>query len=147
MARISKRPVSEDILIRMYKLFFEIFSRFENQEHFLALMDDVFSPVEKIMIAKRVGIIYLLIKKVDYRDISDVLKVSTSTITHYALLFHDKNSRIVEIIKTQLMKENVLNFLDDLFSDLLIQPGIKIGHHQLKWEQKQRQQKRKTLPV
>jgi len=146
MVRNSKHPLSEEVLLKMYRLFFEIFSRFDNQENFLNLITDIFTPAEKIMVAKRVGIIYLLIKKVDYRDIAEVLKVSTSTITHYAYLFNNKNSKVVEIIKNQLIKENVLNFLDDFFADLFIQPGIKIGHWQSYWDHKRKQETRKILP-
>lgn len=146
MVRNSKHPLSEGILLKMYRLFFEIFNRFDSQKNFLDLINDLFTPAEKIMVAKRVGIIYLLIKKVDYRDIAEVLKVSTSTITHYAYIFNNKESRVVEIIKNQLMKENVLNFLDDVFTDLFIQPGIKIGHWKSYWNHKRKQEERKTLP-
>ncbi len=146
MVRNSKYPLSEETLLRMYHLFFEIFSRFENKENFFALINDLFTPAEKIMVAKRLGIIYLLIKKVDYRDIADVLKVSTSTITHYAYLYSHRTSTVVEIIKNQLIKENVLNSLDDFLVDLFIQPGVKIGHWQSYWDHKRRQEHRKTLP-
>ncbi len=111
MVRNSRHPLPEEILLKMYRLFFEIFNRYENKENFFELVDDLFTSAEKIMIAKRVGMIYLLIKRVDYRDISDILKVSTSTITHYASLFNNKESKIITIIKNQLIKENILNFL------------------------------------
>lgn len=145
MARISRRKVDEDVLLKLYRLFFEIVSRFEDQEDFSTIVDDILSPTEKIMVAKRVGIIYLLIKKVDYRDIVELLKVSTATVVFYAALFRDKNSRLINLIKTMLKKEKVLNFFDDLFADLMIHPGVYKGHWQMYWDRKRKQKERKTL--
>lgn len=147
MVHNSQYTLSDDVLIRMYRLFFTVFSQFHNQNSFYELMDGLFSQAEKIMIAKRVGIIYLIIKKVDYRDIADVLKVSTSTIVHYATMYHLQENKIVKIIQNKLLKEKVVNFLDDLFADLYIQPGMRIGHYALKYAHETKKYKRKTLPV
>ncbi len=145
MARISKKPISEKILIKIYRLFYEVFSRYESQEDFLLILEDILSPTEKIMIAKRIGIIYLLIKKADYRDISEVLKVSSATVVFYAATFYKRNSRVVNLINNMLKKEKVLNFLDDLFADLMIHPGVYKGHWQMHWDHKRKQVERKTL--
>lgn len=145
MARISKKPIDDNILIKIYRLFYEIFSRYENQEDFLTILDDILSPTEKIMIAKRIGIIYLLVKKTDYRDIMEVLKVSSATVVFYATTFYKRNSRVVNLINNMLKKEKVLNFLDDLFADLMIHPGVYKDHWQMYWDHKRKQQERKTL--
>lgn len=143
---ISKRPIKEEMLIRLYRLFFEIITKADSKADFLLLMNEILSPTEKIMIAKRIGIVYLLIKKVDHRTIRDVLKVSTATTEKYALYFHNKNSYLVNIIRGMLIKEKTMGFLEDFLAGLMIQPGIKIGHHKLAWEHKKRQEERKTLP-
>lgn len=146
MVRISKKYIREEIIIKLYRLFFEVLSKSDDQESFLSLIDDILSRTEKIMIAKRIGIIYLLIKKVNYRTIADTLKVSTATVLFYSIIFEEKETKLVKSIKQMLKKEKVLNFLDDLFSDLLIHPGFYIRHHELKWAHKKRQEERKTLP-
>ena len=146
MARISKRPIDEKLLTKIYKLFYEVFSRYDSQEDFLSIIDDILSPTEKIMLAKRLAIIYLLIKKADHRDITDTLKVSSATVVFYSSTFYKRNSRVVNIINNMLKKENVLNFLDDFFADIMIKPGIYKGHWQLYWDQKRKQENRKLLP-
>ncbi|MDO8610559.1 MAG: Trp family transcriptional regulator [bacterium] len=146
MARISKKYINEQILIKLYRLFFEVISRFKDRDNFVEIIDEILSPTEKIMIAKRIGIIYLLIKKVDYRDIAEVLKVSTATVFYYAIHFDKKESQLVDTIKTMLVKEKVLGFLDDILSDIFIQPGLKIGHWQKYWDHKRKQNERKILP-
>lgn len=147
MTRISKKHIEEETIMKLYQLFFEVFSRSDDQEGFLSLINDILSPTEKIMIAKRMGIIYLLIKKVEIRTIADTLKVSTATVFFYSIVFEKKQARIIHIINQMLTKEKVLNFLDDFFADLIIRPGFLIGHHKLKWEHEKKQEQRKTLPV
>lgn len=146
MTRVSKKYIKEEIISKLYRLFFEIFSRSDDQQSFLLIIDEILSPSEKIMIAKRFGIIYLLIKGVDFRSIADTLKVSTATVLFYSSTYKDKRVQTTEIIEQMLKKEKVLNFLDDLFVDLTIHPGIYIGHHQLKWEHEKRKESRKILP-
>lgn len=146
MTRISKRYINQKVISKLYRLFFEVVSRSDDQQSFLSLIDDLLSPTEKMMIAKRLGIIYLLIKKVDHRTISDTLKVSTATVFFYSTIYKEKRARITYLIGNMLKKEKVLNFLEDLFSDLTIHPGIYIGHHKLNWEHKIRKEERKILP-
>ena len=145
MARISKKMVDEKLLAKIYKLFYEVFSRYQGQEDFLLIIDDILSPTEKVMLAKRLAIIYMLIKKVDYRDIADTLKVSTATILFYATTFYKRNSRVVNIINKMLKKESVLNFLDDFFSNFMIHPGVYIGHWKLYRDHQRKQEERKII--
>jgi len=145
MVMISKRYLNEEILLKIYRLFFKVLSRSKSEKDFFMLMEEIFSPTEKVMIAKRIGIIYLLIKKVDHMAINEALKVSTSTITKYAVLFDKKEGRLLNLLKDMILKEKVLGFLDDAFMSLYLQPGIKIGHHKLSWEHKIRQEKRKII--
>ncbi|NDK10381.1 hypothetical protein GW846_06430, partial [Candidatus Gracilibacteria bacterium] len=112
MTRISKKPVNEKLLSKIYKLFYEVFSRYEGQEDFFSIIDDILSPTEKIMLSKRLAMIYLLIKKVDYRDITETLKVSSATVTFYSSMFYKKDSKVVNIISNMLKKEKVLYYLD-----------------------------------
>src|SRR3989344_8235017 len=136
MTRISKRVLKEEVLLKLYRLFFEVISQYNNQENFLNLIDDILSPTEKIMLTKRVAIIYLLIKGVSYRDISEALKVSTGTVVLYAAKFYKKDSQLVNMIQSMLKKEKFFNFLEDIFAGLTIQPGIKIGDWQRYWDHK-----------
>ena len=147
MTRVSKKYIKEEIIIKLYRLFFEVFSRSDNQQSFLSLIDDILSPTEKVMIAKRLGIIYLLIKGVDFRTIADTLKVSTSTVLFYSVVYKEKKVQTTKLIEQMLKKEKVLNFLEDLFTDLAIHPGIYIGHHKLNWEHEKRKEERKALPL
>jgi len=142
--RISKNKLNEEILLKVYQLFFEVVSRFDTKDSFFDIIDDILYPTEKIMIAKRVAIIYLLIKNISQDAIAKTLKVSTGTVSRYAILFNDKETKIIKLLKTMITKEKVLDFLEDTFADLFIQPGIKKGHWELYWEHKKRKEQKQT---
>jgi|SRR3989344_3607754 len=145
MVHNSRQHVSEKIFERIYRLFFEVLSKSKSPDAFVELMDDILTPAEKIMIAKRIGICYLLIKEADHKAISEILSVSTSTVSIYSMLHYKKDSKLVSVIKTMLEKEKILAFMDDLFADIFIQPGIQKGHWKMHWDHEKRKEKRKYL--
>ena len=139
--------MSEELLEKTYKLFFEIFKKFETNKSFSTLMNDFFTPKEKILLAKRITIIYLLIKKIEQRNIADFLKVSTSTVCKYSLLLENKDSEMVGIIKKIIKKEKTFDFIDDLLADFIIQPGLKIGHWDLYWKHKRKKERKQIYGI
>ena len=71
-------------------------------------LQDILSPTEKIMIAKRLAIASLLSKNYDYEAIKNLLKVSQGTIAKVALtLKFNKGYKIVidKIQRSEAMKE------------------------------------------
>lgn len=145
MVRVSKRRISDKLILRIYQLFFEVVAKSRSRDTFLILIGDILSPKEKIMIGKRIGIIYLLAKGFDQSVIADILKVSGGTVSRYNLLFHGRETELIKTIKFIIAKEKVKGFLDDVFMELFNQPGIKIGHWQSYWEHKRRQEIRRTI--
>ena len=131
MVRNSHYLIKEKVLLGIYRLFFEVISQGKNKQDFFQILDEIISPTEKLMLAKRVAIIYLLMKNTEVRKIVDTLKVSTATIAKYVLLFSSKDSRLTQILKTILNNREIRNYLSDIFKELLIQPGIKKGHWKL----------------
>ncbi|PIP62757.1 hypothetical protein COW98_02330, partial [Candidatus Roizmanbacteria bacterium CG22_combo_CG10-13_8_21_14_all_35_9] len=85
----------------------------ENKEEFQRLINDVFSSTERIMVAKRIAIIYLLTKNIDYRIICEVLKVSASTVFKFRLLTEESKG-IVPILKKILRGEKISQFFEEI---------------------------------
>jgi hypothetical protein len=112
MTRISRNPVKEKVLDKMFYLLFETLGNKYDQEEFSQVIYELLSPTERIMIAKRVAIIFLLMKDIDYFSISQVLKVSSSTIANYhTVLLSSKG--VVESLKSIVRNEKVANFLEE----------------------------------
>jgi uncharacterized protein YerC len=145
MTRISRFPLNEKVLEKLFDLFFEIVGRKKNKEEFLKTIYDLLSPVERIMIAKRIAIIYLLLKKIDYVTICDVLKVSPSTVAKFNLLM-EKSDGIVPAFKEILTNEKVKIFLEDLFL-ALYGPGTPGVDWHSAWKDKLDLKRRKEIGI
>jgi len=142
MARISRRPIKEEILQKVFALFFEIVGKKTNLRDFKSVISEILSPVERIMIAKRVAIVYLLLKGIDQRSISNVLKVSNATVSKFAVLM-EKSTGVVPSFNKILTNDKILDFLDQMF-DALFPPGTYGTNWKAAWERRKRISLKKT---
>src|SRR3989338_7063210 len=98
MTQISKYEIKEQVLDRLQCLFFDVIAKQNSKANFLALLCELLSPTEKIMLFKRIDIIYLLKKGVAIDRICKALHMSTSTVAQYILRFRHKKSLINQIM-------------------------------------------------
>lgn len=122
MARISRFKLNEKVYEKLFILLFEVVGKRSNKEDFNKIMVDLLSPVERIMIAKRIVIIYLLMKEIDYRAICKVIKVSNGTVSKFRLII-EKSEGIVPVLKYLLREDKIALFFKELFNDLFA-PGV-----------------------
>jgi uncharacterized protein YerC len=80
MAQVSKYPISKDVADRIFEVFIKSLTKIKNHKEAQDFTYDLFSPTEKIMLAKRMAIAFLLMKGYQYRNISRLLRVSSATI-------------------------------------------------------------------
>jgi len=80
MPQVSKYPISKDIAGRMFEIFVKTLIKVKNHKEASNFTYDLFTPVEKIMFAKRIAIAFLLRQNYQYREISKLLRVSLATI-------------------------------------------------------------------
>ncbi|EKE14011.1 MAG: hypothetical protein ACD_12C00715G0001 [uncultured bacterium] len=145
MVNLSKIQIDDKKLVKVYQLMFEILNEADDKDDFLGIIKDILSPPEQLMVAKRIAIIYLLLKGVDHTTIAKYLKSSRATVAKFSLLFYDKESKLIGIIGALLNQEKISNFFEDLFADIFISPGLKIGHWQMHWDHKRRQREREMV--
>jgi len=84
MPQVSKVPLKPEYYQRIFELLSSSISKLNSQTKVQNFFQDFFTPTEKIMFAKRISIAYLLARKYNYRDISQILKVSTATVSTVA---------------------------------------------------------------
>lgn len=132
--RLSRFKLSEEKLEKLFTLFFEIVGKNKNKEEFRKIITDVLSPPERIMVAKRIAIMYLLIKKIDYYSICQVLKVSGATVAKFSLLM-ERSEGIVPVFNKILRNEKVVDFFEDLFNTFFA-PGVPGINWKRAWERK-----------
>ncbi|PJA55871.1 hypothetical protein CO165_01260 [Candidatus Roizmanbacteria bacterium CG_4_9_14_3_um_filter_33_18] len=132
MTRISKYRVEDKVLKKLYILMFEIVSNMDEEERFTGIINELLSPTEKIMITKRVAIIYLLMKNIDYLVISDVLKVSSRTIAKFHSMMIE-GKEIKNILEGPIGNEKIKDFFEELF---FREPGTYGTNWKSAWRQK-----------
>jgi len=145
MVRNSRFVLSEDLLEKLFDLFFEVVGNKSSKDEFRKIFIDLLTPAERIMLAKRVAIIYLLMKKIEYYNICDRLKVSPTTVAKYALLM-EKSEGIVPTFKQIVKIDKVKIFLEEIFNNIFA-PG-KVGvNWKIAWENKINLEKKKTFGI
>ena len=142
MTRISRRPVKDHVIERIYELFFEAVGKKTKKQEFLEVIHDLLSPTERIMIAKRVTIIFLLMKKIDYQTISDVVKVSPSTIAKFQIIMENSKG-IVKALQKILLNDKLVNILDEVILAFK-GPGMHGTNWSSAWQRKNELERRRA---
>lgn len=145
MVRNSRFVLSNNLLEKIFDLFAEVMGNTSSKDEFKKIFFDLFTPAERIMMAKRVAIIYLLMKKIEYYNICDRLKVSSATVSKIALLM-EKSEGIVPIFKQIVKIDKVKIFLEEVFNNIFA-PG-KVGvNWKIAWENKNKLENKKTFGI
>ncbi len=80
MSQVSKKFLDEKVRQRILEVFLTTLIDLKNTSDAQAFFDCLLTETEKTMLAKRLVIAILLAKNYDYRTISRLLKVSTTTV-------------------------------------------------------------------
>ena|SRR3989338_153191 len=145
MIQVSKQFLGKEIEKRVFEIFLSALSNIRGKEKIEIFLADFLSPTEKIMLAKRLSIAFLLHKGYDQRAISKILKVSLSTINRVSLRLQIGGEGYTKVISEIILNEKVDEFwykLDDLISGLVPPKGRSWKHwRREQWEKKASRQK------
>jgi len=117
MAQISKRNIDQKKLTCINELFFDLLLTMTDKQEVDEVLNELLTPTEKTMIAKRVACFYLLLKNVPIHEIEDTLKLSTSTTTYFKH-FLDRSLTIKEYLSNKLKNEKVKHLFEDIFIEI-----------------------------
>ena len=113
MAQVSKRYLSPKVEQQIFDTFVDSFTSLSSTQKTTDFLYDLLSPVEQVMLGKRLAIAYMLMKGHAQRSVADTLKVSQATVTKVnASLKIGAGYRA--IISHMLQKEKVVAFFDSL---------------------------------
>ena len=101
----------------MYDRFQKALVSLRNKGESAKLVHELLTPTERVMIAKRVAIVYMLNKGHSIYEVEQVLKVSPSTVARYSLKANSKEF----VFLVSLLKKNeglgaIFDSLDKLLS-------------------------------
>jgi len=131
MSQISKRYLNPKVEQQIFQIFIDSFSSLNNLSQATDFLYDLLSPVEQVMLGKRLAIAYMLLKGYSQRVISDTLKVSQPTVTRVNSALKS-GSGYRTIISHMLKKEKVVAFFDKIeekLDHLLPPKGVNWSAH------------------
>ena len=140
MTQVSKIPLRKEIENRIFEIFLESLAKVRFKEEVNKFIQDLLSPTEQLMLAKRLSIAFLLHKGYDQRSICRILKVSLSTVNRVSLKLQLAGEGYNKIIKEIIRDEKIDEFwqkLDDSLSEI-VPPRNRDWSH---WQQERFQAK------
>jgi uncharacterized protein YerC len=117
MPQVSRRPVQKEIREKMFNALFESIMKVSGEKAARDFLGDLFTPTEKIMIAKRFSAALLLYRGYNYRHIADALKLSPTTINtiqHILLERGDGYRSVFRMIEKSSKISHLLDALDTM---------------------------------
>ncbi|MFH1393203.1 MAG: Trp family transcriptional regulator [Patescibacteria group bacterium] len=118
MSQVSRNTLSKESNYEIQATLWWLLARLDNDSDVRNFLNGLLTKTEKIMLAKRLTIAFLLSKGYNYRNISDALKVSTSTIVRMKEAI-DKTEGSYEIFIKKLEKRNELKKLEKQFDKFI----------------------------
>lgn len=146
MARISKYKLRNEVLDKLFNLFFEIVGNQDDKNKFNEIIKGVFSYNERIMFAKRIAIIYLLLKNIDFHNICMALNVSSSTVAKFKLLIENKHDGFIESFDNIIFRDKTKEIIDDFFNTIFA-PGKYGVNWKIAWERKRESERKKQFGI
>ncbi|MEX2028377.1 MAG: Trp family transcriptional regulator [Candidatus Curtissbacteria bacterium] len=108
MTRISRRILGKQIENEIFETLWEAISQVRTKQDVQLFLNDLLTPSEKLMIAKRLSIAVLLLKNRTYGEICDLLKVSNETVSRIALVLKMNTGFMIginKVVKTEAGKQ------------------------------------------
>lgn len=144
MAQVSRLFLSKNLYERIFEIFFKSILKLKNKKEAEEFFNDLLTPTERIVLAKRLAIAMLLAKDYDYRTIRSILHVSPPTIAHVKNTLKRSGTgyrkTIGRLMREEKTKELLLEILGD-FAGLGSLGGSEIWRGVRKGIQKSKRRK------
>lgn len=122
MSQVSKYPLSKAVENECFDLLHETIGELNNRQEIQEFLDDFLSPIEKIMLSKRLAVAVLLGKGYNYEAIRRALHVTPGTIAMVNILYKYSGKgykRMVDRVLTQEKWQKLWQKIDDVLADLV----------------------------
>lgn len=145
MAQVSKYPLSKAVETECFDFLYSTIQSLHDRGEIKEFLDDFLSPVEQIMLAKRLAIALLLGRGYNYETIRKVLRVTPPTIAMVNISLKYKGKGYRKVVDKVFRDEKIADFwqkVDDVIGDL-IPPKSKNWSYWRKerWQRKMKSQK------
>jgi uncharacterized protein YerC len=114
MPRVSPRPLKKEIEKEITANLRWVFSQLKSEPAARDFLDDFLTDEERLMLAKRLAVIYLLKEGFSYNKISEALKITPVTIGKIRLISKSGKTRTSEILSRMGKRSSLNEALKDL---------------------------------
>jgi uncharacterized protein YerC len=145
MAQVSKYPIHKSVEKRIFEIFRATISHLQSPEDIEEFLHDFLSPVEKIMLAKRLAIAILLAKGYSYPSIRNILRVNPTTIATVSLSLKYSGKgykKMVEKILSDEKKDKFWQKIEDVLAKIPNSKGSSWVYQIKKYEEQKRIKKK-----
>lgn len=139
MSQVSGYPIHKKVEERMFEIFKFTISSLKNDQEIEDFLEDFLSPVEKIMLSKRLAIAILLAKGYTYPSIATILRVTPSTIAMVSLRLKYSGKgykKMVEKILSDEKKDNFWQKIEDILAKIPHAKGSDWSYQRKTYEKK-----------
>lgn len=123
MAQVSKYPISKEVYDRIFEIFLKVLVKIKDPIEAEEVTQSLLTPTERIMLAKRLSIAFLLTKGYKFREIQKVIKVSLATVASVNLVKQYGSVGYKKIIEKIMQEEKVKDFLEKAVIKILSVPA------------------------
>lgn len=110
MSQLSKIPVRRDLEEQMFELFSGTVLGMKDKNELEDFLSDLLSPIEKMMLAKRLSIALMLEKEYTYPVIGKTLRVTPTTIASVSMQLRYAGKGYKKIVERILADESFEDF-------------------------------------
>ncbi len=142
MVQLSKRRIKPQVMSKMFNLLFDLLGNQNNKGNFDIIVDGLFSPTEKIMVAKRIAIFFLILKGEEWRTVRDTIKVSLASVSKCQMILIN-NPEMKRALKYISSRREMGIFFDELLLSLF-GPGAAYINWKNAWKRKKELERKKA---
>lgn len=102
MPHISNKKLSSKLTEKLFSKLITVLGKAQNQQSLSLITNELFTPTEKIMLAKRLAIVLMLANNIPQHRITEILQVSPTTVAKASLMIEiGKYNAILKISKKE----------------------------------------------
>ena len=122
MTKVSRLPLRNDIWERIFDLFLKTTISIKDKKKLQGFMNDLYSPTEKIMLAKRLACAVMIAKGNNYQSIRRTLRISPPTIAKMSMLVKYKGQGLTPILE-EILKRDAFKIIWKELASIVDLPG------------------------
>lgn len=122
MTQVSRMPLPKGLEEQMHRLFRRAIAHLQSEADISSFLEDLLTPTEKVMLAKRLAIAVLLTKGHTQRDVRKILKVSLPTVNDVSYFLKYQGAgykKVIEKLNKDQLWQDILEGIEQTLEELL----------------------------